>query len=323
MKVLLAGYSRIAERRVLPAMRAAGASVVGIASRSSSERIARSMPQIKSFSSYEEAITDLDMDLVYVSTVNSNHALIAELALRRGCHVVVDKPAFLKLDDAIRLVELARSNNCCLAEAVVFSYHPRILSTKQILAKENSPTSAINVVFSFPPLPTSDFRYMRELGGGALWDLGPYAAACCRIFFEASPTDVTTRILSRQNDVDDQFSLLATFSGGRAMIGHFGYRTSYVNRINLIGSQVSITLDRVFSAPPDLATEIVIERHTTEQRMTIEPADSFGCFLSALFRDIKANSFDHFMSDLLWDARTLNAIRKANQSTGIEPMIQL
>jgi predicted dehydrogenase len=269
------------------------------------------MAGIESFSSYEAAITNLDVDLVYVSTVNSNHALIAEMALQRGFHVVVDKPAFLKLDDAIQLVSLAQSKNCCLAEAVVFSYHPRILSTKQILTAESSPVSAITAVFSFPPLPDSDFRYVRELGGGALWDLGPYAAACCRIFFEASPGEIAMRIVSWRNDVEDGFSLLATFSGGRAIVGHFGYRTSYVNRVNLIGPQMSITLDRVFSPPADLATEIVVERHTTKQTVAIEPADSFACFFSSLFRDIRENTFEHFMSDLLWDARTLDAIRKS------------
>src|SRR5579863_8903738 len=203
MKVLLIGFSRIAERRVLPALQAAGATITGIASKSRSHQIAPSMPGIQSFDSYEKALSSVDVDLVYISTVNSHHLSVAEMSLQRGIHTVIDKPAFLALDDAFRLVALSKTNNCCLAEAVVFPYHPRILSAKQILISKNSPVSAITATFSFPPLSDSDFRYRRELGGGALWDLGPYAAACCRVFFEAIPLEIATRVVSWKNDVED------------------------------------------------------------------------------------------------------------------------
>lgn len=310
MKVLLIGFSRIAERRVLAALQAAGATIAGIASRSRSDQIVTSIPGIKGFDSYEKALSSVDVDLVYISTVNSYHLPIAEMSLQRGIHTVIDKPAFLTLDDAVRLVELAKKNNCCLAETVVFPYHPRVLSAKQILISASSPVSAMTATFSFPPLSDSDFRYKRDLGGGALSDLGPYAAACCRVFFEASPVEIAARIVSRKYDVEDSFSLLAMFSDSRVMIGHFGYHTAYVNRVDLIGPEVCLTLDRVFTPPRDLTTEIIVERNTKKEVLTTEPADSFTCFFEALFRDIKKSTFDHFMSDLLWDAKTLNAIRQ-------------
>ena len=42
-----------------------------------------------------------------------------------------------------------------------------------------------------------NFRYRRALGGGALWDLGPYAAAVGRVFLDDEPASVACRVLAR------------------------------------------------------------------------------------------------------------------------------
>ncbi len=51
-----------------------------------------------------------------------------------------------------------------------------------IMANENQIPTHITVDFSFPPLDPENFRYKKDLGGGALNDLGPYAVSAGRVF---------------------------------------------------------------------------------------------------------------------------------------------
>jgi NDP-hexose-3-ketoreductase len=124
MRFLLIGYSKIAQKRVLPALAQVGITRIDVASRSRAAAVA--LPERMSgqvFDDYETALVESQADLVYISTVNRTHAEWAEEALQHGCHVVVDKPAFTSLDDAQRLVDLAQQQSRCLAEANTYGYH--------------------------------------------------------------------------------------------------------------------------------------------------------------------------------------------------------
>src|SRR5688500_20280379 len=79
-----------------------------------------------------------------------------------------------------------------------------------------------------------NFRYRECYGGGALWDLGPYAVSVGRILFGGEPTAIAGQVLTRggPDDVDTAFNLAATYSDGRSAVGHFGFNTVYRNRLD-------------------------------------------------------------------------------------------
>lgn len=189
MNILIIGFSAIAKKRILPALRKIGViSRIDIASRSSvSGPLAEAAYNGSVFDDYAEAISRSNSDLVYISLVNSSHAEWAEKALRRGCHVIVDKPSFSSFDDVQRLTGLARAKNLCLAEATVYAWHPQIQVTRDLFSQIATRPTRLTVSFSFPPLPADNFRYQQHLGGGALWDLGPYAVSPGRLFLKMSP----------------------------------------------------------------------------------------------------------------------------------------
>src|SRR5207248_10888592 len=122
--------------------------------------------------------------------VNGEHLRWAQRALGQGRHVVVDKPAFLGLEQADRMLELAAKQGVCLAEATVFAYHPQVEFIRQQFRVADSAPCHVTATFSFPSMDPDNFRYRRALGGGALWDLGPYAAAVGRVFLDDEPASV-------------------------------------------------------------------------------------------------------------------------------------
>jgi NDP-hexose-3-ketoreductase len=324
VKLLLIGYSSIAQKRVLPALAEAEITHVDVASHSRAAEVA--LPKGSTgrvFDNYETALAESEADLVYVSTVNSVHATWAEKALQHGYHVIVDKPAFTSLDDTRRLLDLAQRQDRCLAESNTYGYHPQIEVAKQAFAEAGSRPTRLTAVFSFPPLPADNFRYQASCGGGALWDLGPYAATPGRIFFGEEPEEVVCRVAEWDDEVETGFSTLMTYAGGRSMVGHFGFTTGYRNRLDILGPHITITIDRVFTTPANLANEVHANQHDQRRTVAVPPADNFARFLRAVVEAIETGKHGALAEDMLSDARVIWRLREAagvskwtNQRTG-------
>jgi len=317
MNILIIGYSAIVKKRILPALKKIEyIHCIDIASRSSaSGLLAEAAHNGTVFNDYADAISRSNADLVYISLVNSSHAQWAEQALLRGCHVIVDKPAFTIIDDARRLTDLARVKNLCLAEATVYAWHPQIQMARDLFLQGEKHPTRLTVSFSFPPLPTDNFRYQKQLGGGALWDLGPYAVSPGRLFFEDEPEEVLCRVCTRNpaTGVDTSFSMMAIYPGGRSMVGHFDFNTEYRNSINILGPGMSVDIYRFFTTPSDLENELKVCSKNQIKCIKMPPADCFAIFLQSVFDAIRESRHHSFIETLLSDATALHWLRKAAQ----------
>ena len=206
-------------------------------------------------------------------------------ALHHGCHVIVDKPAFLDLEAAQEAVRLARERDRGLAEATVFLFHPQAAALRALVDPAESSVTRATATFSFPPLPPGDFRYRADCGGGSLNDLGPYAAATNRLLFGAAPNDVHCKVLSRDTSrdagVDTSFSVLLTHAAGGSLAGHFGFVTAYQNRLSVVTRSRTIDADRLFTTPPDLACTLRVREGHDDRTVPVAPGDAFALFLEA------------------------------------------
>ena len=315
MKILLIGYSKIAQKRVIPALIEQGVTAIDVASRSRTAEV--KLPATISgerFDNYEAALTQSQADVVYVSTTNNTHATWTEAALKQGFHVVVDKPAFLGLDETNRLLDLAHQQNRCLAEATTYSYHPQIEMARQAFAEVDSQPTRLVATFSFPPLPPDNFRWRKHLGGGALWDLGSYAVTPGRLFFGEMPQQIYCQIGGQGDEVEQSFSLLATYSGGRTLVGHFGFDTGYRNQLDILGPHTTLTIDRVFTTPADFNNELHLTQHNQASTVKVPAADQFALFFADVFQAIKTGQHQQLAQNILTDATVLHQLRQADQN---------
>lgn len=316
MKVLILGQSSIASRRAFPALNKLDCiNSIDIASRRDVDQNAFDGVKFHaSYKGYELGLHKSDAELVYVSLHNSDHAYWAEAAIRLNKHVVVDKPAFLDLPTAVRLLSLAAQHNVCLAEATVFCDHPHVETLLKILNADGG-VSRLVTVFSIPPLPLENFRNHKELGGGAFYDLAPYAAACSRLFFADDPQSIFCKFLSR-NEVtgaDMAFSVMASYSGGRCLLGHFGFDTEYQNYISAFGPGVAASVGRFFTPPVAIESPIIVTRNNEKSIITAQAGDSFELFFDRLCTAIKQKDWAEFSSALSRDAHFTNRLKASVQ----------
>jgi 1,5-anhydro-D-fructose reductase (1,5-anhydro-D-mannitol-forming) len=103
----LIGTGRIAEDRVLPAIKAhAGNRLIGVVSRDPqrAKRFADKFGAEHAYTSYDEMLCNPDVTVVAIHTPNAQHAEQAIAAARAGKHVFCDKPMTIEVADADKMV---------------------------------------------------------------------------------------------------------------------------------------------------------------------------------------------------------------------------
>jgi dTDP-3,4-didehydro-2,6-dideoxy-alpha-D-glucose 3-reductase len=311
MNVLLLGMSDIAVRRIVPALQLTdGVTGIDVASR---RGVTGPAGLRRVYGDYATALAESDAELVYISLVNSLHREWAERSLLSGRHTIIDKPACLNHRDTLDLATIAEQRTLCLAEGIVFHYHPQF-RLLQRLSDEHGPITRVNATFSIPPLPAGNFRNDPALGGGALADLGPYAAGAARLHFRSAPRHCTCRILSRHpaTGVDTAFAVNLEFDDGRSLVGHFGFDTQYQNRLIGYGPAWGYHLNRAFTTPPEAINQLEVAVGNQARTLQAEPGDAFTLFFAEVFRAIRDRQWDRFRTEMIADSALRKELRMSS-----------
>lgn len=169
-----------------------------------------------SFGSYRELCDSAEVDVVYVATPHPWHLEGARLAIEHGKHVLVEKPFVMNSGEARELVDLARANGVFLMEAMWSRFLPaqRALLAA-IAAGEIGEALAVTAEHSQNlPEATHDRLWKRELGGGALLDLGIYPLALIQNLL-GNPAEIKALGVLAHTGVDRLVQLGLSFAGGQ------------------------------------------------------------------------------------------------------------
>jgi predicted dehydrogenase len=167
-----AGY--IATKALTPAVHAAKNSTLqAVASRDAIR--SQSLEPVKVHSTYQDLLDDPDIDAVYISLANHQHCEWSIKALQAGKHVLCEKPIAMDANEARLMAEAAKNNNRMLVEAVWTRWHPRFIRMVELVQSGAiGEIKAIDASFTFPGSLEGNYRLLPEMGGGSLFDVGPY-----------------------------------------------------------------------------------------------------------------------------------------------------
>jgi predicted dehydrogenase len=169
---------------------------------------------------YKEALSDDQIDVIYVATPHSEHFAMAKAALEAGKHVLVEKAFTLDAAEAKELVALAKSKGLFLMEAMWTKFLPLHNAVKKMIeTKEIGDLVSIEAHFGFNPPYNNDHRlFKNELGGGTTLDQGVYTTTVNR-WWAGSPIKSQTTIGRRFEDGADSHAD-TTFLFENGVIGH-------------------------------------------------------------------------------------------------------
>ncbi|WP_182084417.1 Gfo/Idh/MocA family oxidoreductase [Aureimonas sp. ME7] len=198
--------------------------------------------------SYEALVADRSLDVVYVATPHNMHLDHATLALEAGCNVLVEKPIGLSLEEAERLVGLARQKRVFFAEALWTYFLPKFDIIQQLL--DADVLGEIKSVHTeYGEHFTRDHRiFDPALAGGPLLDLGTYPAS-----FIAKLMGVPERVVGMAQDdpsgVHGQLAVvLASRAGALATMATTLYGLTPTNAA-VVGTEATLRFGTEFNLP--------------------------------------------------------------------------
>lgn len=315
MKILFIGYSNLIKKRIIPILKNLPeidtVCIAKYASQSWDDEYKQITQKVELYDNYESATQLSNATLAYISTTNNSHFELAMSALDAGMHTIIDKPATLLLDETEQLIRLATKKKRLLSESVVYLYHPQIELIRSLFEKERMEPKRLTVMFSFPPLNPDNFRYKKELGGGAFPDTSAYAVSVGRYFFNAQPQEAF--YIENESDkagLELSYSLLLKYPGGKSLVGHFGFTTAYINRLSILSEKINIDVDRIFTIPDNMENVIRVCSDNKSYEVKAKAGNTFETYLKHILKCLHDNRFNELYFTMHADAVTRDFITK-------------
>jgi D-xylose 1-dehydrogenase (NADP+, D-xylono-1,5-lactone-forming) len=214
------GAGFVASRALAPAVHRADNAVLEVVAARDTARAAQLEPA-RAMDSYAAVCAADDVDAVYLSLPNNDHLPWVLAALEARKHVLCEKPLGLDAAQVAQMTAAAQRSGTLLVEAAWNRWHPR---TRRFASLLDSVTDQVEVSawFTFPGVPSENYRLDPARGGGALLDVGCYAIAAALI---ALGDDVTVPAAQqRVGPTGVDLTTTATLVSGRGsaqIIGSF------------------------------------------------------------------------------------------------------
>ena len=165
-----------------------------------------------------------DVDIVYVATTNDRHHANVLDAVAAGKHALCEKPIALNVRQASELLDAATLAGVLVMEGMWMRFLPFLATVDGLLeAGAVGPVTSVSASFGFSAPVDQSRRWMnRDLGGGALLDLGIYPLTLAHhvlgeptefaAMAQVGPTgvDLDTRVISHHGEAASA-SITASF----------------------------------------------------------------------------------------------------------------
>ncbi|MEU4211557.1 Gfo/Idh/MocA family oxidoreductase [Streptomyces sp. NPDC026206] len=274
------GAADIAFRRTIPALISdPDVTLTAVASRDGA-KAARFAEEFgcEAVTGYDALLDRADVDAVYIPVPVMLHAEWVEAALRRGKHVLVEKPLAATRSRAEELIGAAESRGLVLMENFTSLHHSQHAAVTRLLA-ENAigELRSLSAAFTIPPKPDGDIRYQPHVGGGALLDIGIYPLRAA-LHFLGPNLEVAGAVLRRERRRDVVLSGHVLLTGPQGVTADlaFGMEHAYRAEYTLFGTAGRIRLDRAYTPPETHRPRLELERRQAVEEIALPPDGQFA-----------------------------------------------
>ncbi len=198
----------------------------------------------KPCASYDEVLADPEVDAVYIATPHHLHAEWTIKAAQSGKGILCEKPFTLSAAETEETLGAVRSAGVFFMEAFMYRCHPQTLKAAEVVRSgEIGDVTMIASEFGYAGANTDNFRFVGELGGGALMDVGTYCVSFSRLIAGEEPKRLAYFAKVTDRGYDATGSGILEFSGG--INAHFGtaVHQHLENKARVFGSNGMLEID--------------------------------------------------------------------------------
>ncbi|XP_028299058.1 dihydrodiol dehydrogenase, tandem duplicate 1 [Gouania willdenowi] len=215
----------------------------------------------KAYGSYEELANDPDIDVVHLGVLHTEHWQVGLLLLEAGKNVLCEKPFAMNSRQVKDLVAAAKKNNVFLMEAIWSRCFPVHAEVRRQLAEEAvGEVKLVKAYFGSPQLHIPR-AVERELGGGALLDIGVYCLQFVLMVFKGErPECIEASGVLLDTGVDESVVVVMKFSRNRMAFCSFSIGARLPNDAFIAGTKGSIQV----VGPMHCPTTLVVNNNRME-----------------------------------------------------------
>ena len=199
--------------------------------------------------SYDGLLADDGVDAVYIALPNAFHHEWTMRALAAGKHVLVEKPYTHIPEQVDEAWDEAERRGLVLEEAFMWRHSPQTKLLVELLPQVGE-VRGVHATFTAMLTREDDLRWVPELGGGALLDVGCYCVSAARLLL-GEPERVHGEARIGRGGVDTQFAGTLRFGAVTATF-QCGLRSYFSNELEVIGTKGILRVPSPFVDPPGL-----------------------------------------------------------------------
>ncbi|MER1999947.1 MAG: Gfo/Idh/MocA family oxidoreductase [Lysinibacillus sp.] len=272
--------ANIALTQFIPAiLRARNSELVAIASRGPKvHAVAEQLGVVRAYETYEELLTDAEVDAVYIPLPNNLHAEWVVKAAQAGKHIICEKPIALTQEQFVQMQQACEKHRVFLMEAFMYQFHPQHQFVKQLIS--NGEIGEVKLYQSSHSFMLEDrktnIRMDASKGGGAIWDVGCYSLhALQNLVGRQVETLYATSLFDENSGVDLTSSIIATLENGVQAVIDCSFDMCDRNEVTIVGTKGSVKIEQAFR--PDRAGHIgrIVITAGNEQRTVLLDGDIY------------------------------------------------
>ena len=166
----LVGLGTHAETKLIPAIIKNNKNIISIVSKKKKINFDCNL-----FKNIDDALLSLTPNTVFVvASPPVNHYEIVKKIILSKRDVIVEKPAFVSLEEANEIDFLCQKNNCIFVELLMYKYTNLYKYFLQTWYKKIKKIKGISCTFLIPSLPANTFRSNIGYENSCLYDIGCY-----------------------------------------------------------------------------------------------------------------------------------------------------
>ena len=271
------GTANIARGCTIPGIKLAkNAELYAIAGRSleKAKSFAEEFCFKKFYGSYDELLQDKDVQAVYIPLPNSLHLQWVVAALKAKKHVLCEKPLALNPKEALQMYETAKENGVHLMEAYAYLHSPYVQALKEDVASGIiGDVDFIDTAFVTQGYK-EDIRLYKELGGGAMYDLGCYCTTMILSLIDSEPETVKSVAEFTDQGVDAVTTGFIRFRNGARASFNVGMilgqnTNARFDRLYIHGPKGCIKSDVEFNQSGKISYKIFTEKGLKERKIKV------------------------------------------------------
>lgn len=230
---------------------------------------------IKTSKDYRDILKDTNIDAIVIATPVSTHHSIAKDILKKGKHVLIEKPMTDSVYKAKELIDLASKKRRIIMVGHTFEYNPTVIKIKEIINNKE-----IGDIYYIDSCRVNLGIHQSDIS--VLWDLGPHDISMILYWLGKIPKKVSAVAKSYvQKGIEDVAFLVMEFDNHLIAHIHISWLApSKLRKTVIVGNKKMIVYDDLEVIEKIKIFDRGVNIVTTEDYRKVLPAYRIGDIVS-------------------------------------------